>query len=144
MKKRDLTELDKLEQYLKTHGFDYVREDWTNKKLSNMCARNIWAHMESLDDIYDHHQIIVMKDHQVIRPAVVDGEVEIIIAPHVPLVPDTVQAFVGKGSHHLTRIVLGSVIQHVKGKIPVCLIQNAFNRLPEIIRPVIGQNINID
>lgn len=62
MKKRDLTELDKLEQYLKTHGVDYVRQDWTNKKLSNMCARNIWAHMESLDDIYDHHQIIVMED----------------------------------------------------------------------------------
>jgi hypothetical protein len=46
--KRDLTELNKLEEYLKDHGFDYVREDWTN--------------MESLDDIYDHHQIIVMED----------------------------------------------------------------------------------
>lgn len=60
--KRDLKELDKLEKYLKDHGVDYDRVDWTNKKRSNMCARNIWAHMNSFADNNDRHQIIVMED----------------------------------------------------------------------------------
>lgn len=60
--KRDMTELDKLEQYLKEHGFEYFRQDWVNPIHRSICARNLWAHMTTMGDLLDRHQIIVMED----------------------------------------------------------------------------------
>lgn len=64
--KRDLTELNKLEEYLKEHGFEYFRQDWVNPIYRKICARNLWAHMTTLGDLLDRHQIIVMEGGRVI------------------------------------------------------------------------------
>lgn len=56
--KRDLTELNKLEQYLKTHGVDYVRDDMTFK-----FPRDIVSHFTHLGiGEVDKHQIVVFRN----------------------------------------------------------------------------------
>lgn len=58
---RDLTELNKLEAYLKANGVDYFREDSNNTYSAEMWTQMIdvlGAHAEPMD----HHQIVVLKD----------------------------------------------------------------------------------
>lgn len=55
---RDLTELNKLEQYLKEHGVDYIRDDMTFK-----FPRDVVSHFTHLGiDEMDKHQIIVFRN----------------------------------------------------------------------------------
>lgn len=59
--KRDLTELNKLEEYLKTNGFVYQREDKDNLYSDEewrLLVDKLGANAEPIDA----HQIIVFKD----------------------------------------------------------------------------------